>query len=90
MMRGTHLYPAITRPELVDIGDKIRVEFPVDKGIVMVKEGLVADITGHGPTRFFVTAEGATIATYQPGSYCALKFVLLAKGAHDTQQALFN
>lgn len=60
-MRSIVQPPRIIRPELVEVGDKIRVQFPPVNGRAITYEGVVSDIRGAGPTRIFFTDEGASL-----------------------------
>lgn len=61
------LLPRVIAPELVEVGDKIRVTFPPKKGVRMSHEGVVSSIENAGQVRFLMTDEGATLVSWQIG-----------------------
>lgn len=69
----------LIKPELIDEGDIIEVQYPDDGGITVVKRGVVAYIQAHAGGRYFLTQQGATIACYSPGKPTDLKFSLIAR-----------
>lgn len=60
--------PRIVRPEIIEIGDDISVEnVRADKGIRTTVRGIVGKVAKSGQTRFFMTAEGATLFAFEIG-----------------------
>lgn len=53
--------PRPIRPELVEVGDRIRVTFPKARGVVMTHEGVVHHRADSGDVRYLYTEEGATL-----------------------------
>lgn len=72
----TNTLPRPIRPELIEIGDKVRVTFPTKKGVTMTHEGVVSSRVDHGAVRFLYTEEGATLFSWQVGK-SALRVLLL-------------
>lgn len=78
MSRAYHFPRAIT-PELIEIGDKIRVAYkPVD-GVSQSREGTVHTIQEHGAMRILATREGGRLLTYTPGERAPVAVLLLAR-----------
>lgn len=73
----------LTKPELIDVGDIIEVQFPDDGGITTIKRGVVAYIEAHAGMRHFLTQQGSVIARYAPGKPYLEKFTLIARIAPE-------
>lgn len=69
--------PAIIKPELIEVGDKVRVKFRAKKGVTMTHEGVVSSREDHGSVRFLYTEEGATLVSWQPGVSTGISVTLL-------------
>lgn len=81
MSRGTRQgTPQPIKPELIDEGDIIEVQFPDDGGITTIKRGVVAYIQRHAGMVHFMTQQGSVIARYMPGGVKPLeKYTLIAR-----------
>lgn len=80
MRTGTRqVTPRIIRPELIEEGDIIQVQFPDDGGITVTKTGIVAYIERHAGMSHFLTQQGSVIARYPVGGKYKEKFFLIAR-----------
>lgn len=61
-MAGT--FPRTVLPSQVELGDTISVELPKTRGIITTVRGKVAKRMDNGGTRCYLTAEGATLLTW--------------------------
>lgn len=77
-------------PELVEVGDDISVEIvKPNRGIVTTKRGIIGKMMYSGKSRFYVTSEGATIFSFEPGKAHGLKITLYGR-AEVIQDSLFE
>ncbi len=53
--------PREIKPELVEIGDTVRVVHKRKNGVVMTLEGVVGKRVDNGPARHMMTVEGSTL-----------------------------
>lgn len=75
----------LIKPELIDEGDIIEVQYPDDGGITIIKRGVVAYIERHAGMRHFLTQQGAVIARHRIGERAKLKFSLIARIAPNNE-----
>lgn len=77
-------FPRHVKPELIESGDFIRVDYPEDGGIIMSKSGIVAFVQQHAGMRYFMTQQGSVIGIYTPGEKSVSNFTLLSKTPYET------
>lgn len=51
----------------IDVGDKISVDLPLERGLSITHVGIVHRITFNGASRYLMTQEGAIIAAFIVG-----------------------
>lgn len=83
MRRNRQVAPHIIKPELIQEGDIIEVQYPDDGGITTIKRGVVAYIQAHAGMRHFLTQQGSVIGRYSPGRAYDEKFTLIARIAPE-------
>lgn len=71
--------PRPIKPELIEPGDFLEVEYPESGGITVLKRGTVERIEVHGANRHIVTSEGSVLASYYPGMKTGAKFLLIRR-----------
>lgn len=76
---SANLFPRPIRPELIEVGDMIEVEYPASGGITLLKRGIVSAITAHGANRHFLTDQNKVISTWTIGQKCLTKFTLIRR-----------
>lgn len=75
-----HTLPRPIKPELIDVGDTVEAIYPEDGGLTLRKRGTVSKIDTYVGSRLFLTAEGACIFRYSPGTTSPVKVILIARG----------
>lgn len=82
--------PRFIMPELVEIGDDISVEIvKANRGIISTKRGIVSKRVYSGKGRYYVTSEGATIFSFEPGKPTGIKITLYGR-AESVSESLFE
>lgn len=82
--------PRFIRPETVEIGDTVRVTYPVNGGIEVSKVGTVASREDHGNLRIYLTAEGGHLFDWQPHTTRHVRVTLLARNPPASGETLFD
>jgi hypothetical protein len=82
--------PRIIRPEIIEIGDDIAVEnVKLDKGIRTTVRGIVGKVAKAGQTRYYMTAEGATLFAFEIGRTPSATITLYGR-AEFVSESLFE
>lgn len=82
--------PRFIRPENIEIGDTIRVAYPVNGGIRIIKEGTVAERQDHNACRILLTAEGGHLLAWEPGGQRDIRITLLDRKPVNNDPTLFD
>lgn len=88
MRRNRQVAHQTIKPETIDVGDIIEVQFPDDGGITTIKRGVVAYIQRHAGVNHFLTQQGSVIARYMPGTSTKDKYTLIAR--MNTEQPMLD
>lgn len=82
--------PRTIDPSLIEQGDDISVEIiKPNRGIKTTKRGIVAKKIYSGKSQFYLTAEGATLFSFEPGRSHGLKIMLYGR-AEVVSDTLFD
>lgn len=82
--------PRIIRPEIVEMGDDISVEnVKEERGIRTTVRGIVGKVHTSGQTRYYMTAEGATLFAFEVGRTPAYSITLYGR-AEFVSESLFE
>lgn len=76
--------PKSIAPELVQIGDTIRVEYASNDGVTRFVEGIVAKRVDHGESRAMLTKEGGRLFTWGSRRDPRIHITLLNREISDT------
>ena len=71
--------PRYIDPSVIEIGDDVAVEHTASKGVVTTVRGIVAKRIDSGSTRYYVTAEGGTLFSWEPGKRNGIKVTLFGR-----------
>lgn len=83
-LRAVEMRRKIGQPRFIDVslienGDEISVEYPTDRGITTTLKGIVDHRTDHGKTRYLMTAENATLVSWEPKKNAKVRVTLYSR-----------
>ena len=70
-------FPRPVKPELIEPGDVIEVEYKPTDGLTTIHRGVVHRIETNGINRFLMTEQGAIIGVWSPNMKVDASFTLI-------------
>jgi hypothetical protein len=80
-----HPEPRPIKPELIEIGDTIRITFKPYEGVTSELIGTVAERKDYGMQRHLHTAEGGRLLVWEPGKHEPVKITLLDRAPRTAE-----